>query len=96
MNLSDVTGHESGEVCGCILGMQHEYQHPDRTFDITSIGACNFDLYFNMELREPTAVGNDIEDDGCSEEDINDNIVKRFNTSTIGGCSRPDMASCMK
>jgi len=45
---------------------------------------------------EIPAVGKDLEDEGWSEEDINNNIVERFNPSTIGACSRPDMGSCMK
>jgi len=53
INLSDVTGHESGEIqeeeYGAImhgllrtLGMHHEHQHPDRPFDISIIGTCTF------------------------------------------------------
>ena len=57
MNLSDITGHESGGIqegskeYGCImhellhtLGMHHEHQHPDRPFDISAIGTCAFDF----------------------------------------------------
>ena len=49
-----------------------------------------------MELMRLTAVVSDMEDDGWSKRDIIDNIVKRFNPSTIGAFSRPDMSSCMK
>jgi len=53
MNLSDVTGHESGGIqegskeYGCImhelfhsLGMHHEHQHFDRPFEISAVGTC--------------------------------------------------------
>jgi len=76
------------------LGMQHEHQHPDRPFDIS---ACTFDLYYSMELTGLTAVVSDMKDEGWSGENINDNIVKRFDPNTLGSCSRPDsMSSSMK
>jgi len=109
MNLSDVTGHESGEFQvgskeygGIVhellhaLGMQHEHQHPDRPFDISAIGMCTVDLYYNIKLSLPTAVVSDMKDDGWSKKDTINNIVKRFNPSAIGAFSPPDMTSCMK
>ena len=42
------------------------------------------------------AVRKDMEDEGWSEEDVDNNIVKRLNHSMIGACSPPDMFSCMK
>jgi len=42
------------------------------------------------------AVRKDMEDEGWSEEDVDNNIVKRLNHSMIGACSPPDMCSCMK
>ena len=75
INLSDVTGHDSGEIregskeYGGImhellaLGMQHEHQHPDCPFDISAFGACTFDLYYSMELTGLTAVVSDMKDE---------------------------------
>ena len=49
-----------------------------------------------MKLIEPPAVRKDMEDEGWSEEDVDNNIVKRLNYSMVGACSRPDMCSCMR
>src|SRR5258707_3344895 len=108
LNLSDVSGHESGgiqegskEYGGIMheflhtLGMHHEHQHPDRPFDICAIGTLPLILYYN-KLMELPAVRKDMEDEGWSEEDVDNNIVKRLNHNMVGACSQPDMCSCMK
>ena len=53
-------------------------------------------LYYKMELMELPAVRKDMEDEGWSEEDVDNNIVKRLNHNMVGACSRLDMCSCMK
>jgi len=109
MNLSDVAGHDSGEIqegskeYGDImheffhtLGMLHEHQHPERKFTISEIGIFTYNSYRNLELMELPAVRKEMEDEGWSREDISDNIVQKMKANDIGPFSPPDILSCMK
>ena len=102
MNLSDVAGHDSGEIqegskeYGDImheffhtLGMLHEHQHPERKFTISESGIFTLNLYRNLELMELPAVRKEMEDDGWSKKNIRDNIVQKLKPNDIG-------SSCMK
>jgi len=102
MNLSDVAGHDSGEIqegskeYGDImheffhtLGMLHEHQHPERKSIISETGIFTYNSYRNLELLELAAVRKEMEDDGWSKKNIRDNIVQKLKPNDIG-------SSCMK
>ena len=110
MNLSDIAGHDSGEIIegskeyGDImheffhtLGMLHEHQHPERKFIISESGIFTLNLYRNLELMDLPAVGMDMEDEVWSMKNIRDNIVKILKPNDIGAYSPvADCSSCMK
>jgi len=110
MNLSDVAGHDSGEIqegskeYGDImheffhtLGMLHEHQHPERKFTISESGIFTYNSYRNLELIELPAVRKEMEDDGWSKKNIRDNIVQKLKPNDIGAYSPvADGSSCMK
>jgi len=110
MNLSDVAGHDSGEIqegskeYGDIvheffhtLGMLHEHQHPERKFTISETGIFTLNLYRNLELMDLPAVGKDMKDEGWSKKNIRDNIVQKLKPNDIGPYSpQADGSSCMK
>jgi len=49
-----------------------------------------------MELMELPAVQKGMKDDGWSEENIVNNIVRKLGHNEVGAISPPDNLSCMK